>query len=121
MRMPRVRFTVRSLMVAVVVVAAVFGGWLEWRRYRIRIHNRSIVYTRAYSDHGLRAANLGGRAEKLDSQADGFTGTARLSPGSANESLRVAKDYRVQADRLRRLADHEQGLADKYNRARKSP
>jgi hypothetical protein len=34
MRLPRVRFTVRAMMAATAIVAAVMGGWIEFTRLR---------------------------------------------------------------------------------------
>ena len=50
MRLPRVRFTVRGLMVAVAVVGVVLGGFVELMRRRIRFRNMAACLERRAMD-----------------------------------------------------------------------
>jgi hypothetical protein len=48
MRLPRVRFTVRRMMVAVAVLAAAFAAWMEVDRYQWRQHlNTEMSWSRS--------------------------------------------------------------------------
>jgi hypothetical protein len=121
MRMPRIRFTMRRLMVAVVLIALALAGWIEAGRYRERLRRRSFDYSQTATKHMLKEFTHRRRAEQKDGQGQSYLDMARLAPGSATESMQVAKDYHTEADRLRRLADQEKELTNKYRLASKRP
>jgi hypothetical protein len=121
MRLPRVRFTMRRLMVAVILIALALAGWIELGRYRFRLRMRSVDYSITSGKHSLKEATHRRRAKEKDTQGESYLDMARLSLESATESVQVAKDYQKEAARLRRLADQEKELANKYRLASQSP
>jgi hypothetical protein len=117
MRLPRVRFTMRRLMVAVILIALALAGWIELGRYRFLLRMRSVDYSITSGKHSLKEATQRRRAKEKDTQGESYLDMARLSL----ESVQVAKDYQKEAARLRRLADQEKELANKYRLASQSP
>ena len=99
MRLPRLRFTLRTLIAVVAVIAATLGGFLEYRR----LMRKTAEYRALAEDHAGIEQTLRTMIEKSgpDSPVD-------LSPGNG---LR-AKRFTAQA-----VADHEAALRLKYERA----
>jgi hypothetical protein len=59
MRLPRVRFTVRRLMIMSAVVAVSFAAWIETKR-------RSVEYEIRAMDHALKASVYKGNSTRPD-------------------------------------------------------
>ena len=79
MRMLRVRFTVRRMMLAVAVAALLLsiGGWL-WRRSQ-EFHERAVIHVLAWrsNDLGTATGSAGAREVRRISPGDG----REVSPG----------------------------------------
>jgi hypothetical protein len=120
-RMPRVRFTVRRMMLVILVVAIAVGGWIEAGRYRLWLRRRGSEYSRLAFRHSGYASNYRRQALSSEKIAESFRDMARLAPGSASESRQVEKDHLDKAARLRSLADKEDKLANKWQLARQRP
>jgi hypothetical protein len=115
MRIPRVRFTIRLLMIAVAVV----GVFLTvarlvylWRRYEAlaAIHaSKEVTYVR--------------QAQGCERKHDWCAQQATLQPPSARDGTweRLATASGVSAHDLRRLAAYESRLKRKYERAARHP
>ena len=147
MRLPRVRFTVRRMMVAVAVVALSLGGWLwlgEMRRrsayysaladaYALEAENHtgliSYYLRRAqehpgskagrhyYADFQLVTSNHGVKLT-LGRRTDGPQAIPRLIDPNPE---RYAKAMRATSERERTRADYFSRLKAKYRRAAVRP
>jgi hypothetical protein len=62
MKLPRVRFTVRQMMIAVAFVALVSAGWVECARMEAAMVKRRLEYSLRAIDHSLaESAHTHGR------------------------------------------------------------
>jgi hypothetical protein len=103
MRLPRLRFTLRTLLALVAVVAATLGGFLEYRRLM-----RKAAECRARAeDHAGIEQTLRTIIEK-----SGPSSPVDISPGSGLRSKRFT---------AKAVADHEAALRLKYERAADYP
>jgi hypothetical protein len=100
MRIPRLRFTVRRLMLAVAVVAALLGCADLWRR---REHYRRLAETHALSEMVLRVDSVMARGDP--------TGGPGVRLLDLSDSLEEAAKW----------ADYHAGLRRKYERAARYP
>jgi hypothetical protein len=99
MRLPRLRFTLRTLIALVAVVAATLGGFLEYRR----LMRKAAEYRARAEEHAGIEQTLRTIIEK-----SGPNPPVDISPGNGLRSKR----FTAQA-----LADHEAALRLKYERA----
>jgi hypothetical protein len=99
MRLPRLRFTLRTLIALVAVVAATLGGFLEYRR----LMRKAAEYRARAADHAGIEQTLRTIIEK-----SGPNSPVDISPGNGLRSKR----FTAQA-----VADHEAALRLKYERA----
>ncbi len=131
MRLPRVRFTIWRMMIAIAVLALALGGSLWGLRMRRLAHryadqakNSKVLYKvcRGVEASCLdRARDLEDRARKLEGDRQ-----SAISPffeakyrGVQEEAKRLATDNRRDAERLARKAAHYAALNRKI-RARRS-
>jgi hypothetical protein len=121
MRLPRVRFTIRRMMLVILVVAIAVGGLIETGRYRIRLRRRSSEYSRIASSHSGKRLHYERQAKEAEDMAISFHYMAKVAPESAAESHRVERENLEQAALLSRLAQKERGLMNKWRRAQQLP
>jgi hypothetical protein len=103
MRRPRVRFTVRRLMIAVAVAACLMAAWVGVARLR-----------RLSSDYRVRTEQHAGIEETLRRivASDGANAPVDVSPGPGLPSRRFTAGA---------VAEHEAALRRKYERASRYP
>jgi hypothetical protein len=103
MRLPRVRFTVRRLMIVVAVAAGLMAAWVGLARLRL-----------LSSDYRARAEQHAGIEETLRRivASDGADAPVDISPGPGLRSRRFT---------ARAVAEHEAALRRKYERAARYP
>jgi hypothetical protein len=99
MRLPRLRFTLRTLIALVPAVAATLGGFLEYRR----LMRKAAEYRARAEEHAGIEQTLRTIIEKC-----GPNSPVDISPGNGLRSKR----FTAQA-----VADHESALRLKYERA----
>jgi hypothetical protein len=103
MRLPRVRFTVRRLMMVVAVAVALMAAWVGLARLRL-----------LSADYRARAEQYAGIEETLGRivASHGADAPVDISPGPGLRSRR----FTAQA-----VAEHEAALCRKYERAARYP
>ena len=96
MRLSRVRFTVRSMMIAVALLAAAFAAWMEFGQYRWRQHlNTEMTWSRspaglflAKHDFERHAANSLLKVSEVGApDGDGYYSEHRWCLGRGGELL----------------------------------
>jgi hypothetical protein len=111
MRLLRVRFTVRRIMIAVALIAVLTATMTEGSR----IHRRMRLWSKLYRFTSTSHSNIKSSFIRL---SDDLDGQARRFDGLGDEtSLKVAADTRIRAAEVRRWADFEAALASKYETA----
>src|SRR3712207_6643309 len=114
MRPPRVRFTVRRMMVVVAVFGVVLGGWLEVSRLaRISTARRRDAASYAASEALARKF-----AHRASQQAQALLRSAEdFQPSDADFSQRLKRDVATAGNmtaRYSRNADHWAMMSKKY-------
>jgi len=123
MKLPRVRFTVRRLMVAVSVVGLALGGWLTYRRwvvYREKAawHAAQEGWARFYLGGGMAVIRMAdGRVEEVNGPVAVRTPTA--DGGLTEFTIPPTPGY--DAETLTRRADHHARFRRKYEHASARP
>jgi hypothetical protein len=122
MRFPRVRLTVRKLMVAVAVVAVLIGSGLEGAR----LFRLSRVYDRKAIDFRTKEFEHRAHALEIRRQADvnwGWAQVVRTHPERHSEPLiaELVRSLDRQADDKWHRANDEALLAEKYEHAARHP
>lgn len=111
---PKPRFTVRRLMLLVAVVALGFGGWGAWVRYRAMMalgedYRRRAMYYSAFANFSggeLSEYEQGLAEKKKDPESNPGWTLERFEKAAAGE---------------RRIFQHYQAMAKKYDQAALSP
>ena len=111
---PRLRFTVRRLMLAVASVAIAFGGWGAWVRYRA-IATLSEGYQRRATYFSAFASYSNSEAFEYDSVAAEKKKTPDPYPNSSLEQLARSGTFE------RKVGDNYRAMAKKYQHAARYP
>jgi hypothetical protein len=113
MRLPRVRFTARRLMVAVVIAA--IGLWgIALLRLSAEYRRRASDMRRAQQAHSINAEIAGNVAEAIRREASSY-------PAFTSDLLPGASKYQRSKEAYQRKADHYSRLTEKYIRAARYP
>jgi hypothetical protein len=125
-RLPRLRFTIRWMMVVVAIVALALGStlWgLKMRRLARSYALRASMSKQLESKHRGLEARVTGAVQEIEElqQEIGEPGPVREEPSFAAiglDQMRLISEY---AAHSRRLADHHATLRRKYERAARYP
>ena len=110
MEIPRVRFTVRRLMVAVAVVGIAFYGLVLWRR--------SAEYRRLADEAERSEMKAIVGAKQADAVAARFR---RMPEKVTSEGVNLQSRYSAEGTHLRRLSQDRARAKIKYRRAARYP
>jgi hypothetical protein len=117
MPLPRVRITVRRLMVAVVVVGIILGSIAQVLRLRrfARAHEAKAAEIRiAMKARSINAETAGNTEEAIRRMASEY-------PAQANSLLPGASKYQRSREAHKRKVDYYERLLEKYSRAARHP
>jgi TPR repeat protein len=120
MRLPRVRFTVRRMMVAVAVVALVFACGLQARR----LHRLSRAYAEKAARFGFGEKMLRAAAAMYQAGSESLKkdlATRPVEPALRELLARDAEDEERNAERILRSANYRGLLRSKYEHAAAHP
>lgn len=122
MRMPRVRFTLRRMMVAVALVGILTGAWLEAsrqirssRRSRVRASGHRFEEALALKNHA-RAASILKRAISTRSFVD--LGDFQIITGTPDDALASLKEA---MESFSRRVEYHRAMRVKYEHATRYP
>jgi hypothetical protein len=114
MRVPRVRFTLSRMMVAVTIAAFAIGGWTGWLRYRA-IESLSKQYQDRARGYSWSLVLDLGEASDMEEMAAQKISNPELWPRYSLEQLNdMAKS-------LRKRCDYKQAVVKKYEHAARYP
>jgi type II secretory pathway component PulJ len=117
MPMPRVRFTVRRMMIAVAIVACLIGGGLHaWRIYR-----KFQMFAEKAEFHSFREWQRRRLAAAVEGQAELSRKRALLFPNERQDLLESAEISEKVAKHEGTRADYQAALKTKYERAARFP
>jgi hypothetical protein len=103
MKLPRLRFTIRRLMLAVAIVGVLMGSLVEWNVLR----HRASLYRKRAQDHADMETSL-----RFTAEGPGGTNRVDISPGPGIPS----KPFPIQV-----VIDHEVRLRRKWEKAARYP
>jgi Tfp pilus assembly protein PilE len=113
MPIPRVRFTIRLLMIAVAVVAAFLTA--------ARLAYFCRHYQTLASMHASKAADYLQQAEKFERKQEWTSRASTTAGQQAGTWERMATVSGAMSQKLRRLASHESRLKQNYERVSRRP
>ena len=118
---PRVRFTVRTMMIVVAVAAVLTGGLVQYRRWRVRLHRQALTYRMIASEHALLELSIAPLRRTGNSRRLSAERMASITSKPDPVWQRVAAADREEATRCGRWAAYEANLKMKYLLAAASP